>query len=64
MIGAAVTPITTIRVTNVNRVVNTALASSQVSRSLRRAWYSANTGIKAEAMDPSARSSRNRLGTR
>ena len=64
MAGAAISPIRVINVTIDRSVVNAALASSHVSFLLRRVWYSVKTGIKAEDMEPSARSSRNRLGIR
>ncbi|CUQ66434.1 protein of unknown function [Candidatus Nitrospira inopinata] len=62
--GAANIPRIVTSVTTVRSVVKTALASSHTSCLPRVVRYSVKTGMKAEDMDPSANSSRSRLGTR
>ena len=64
MPGAARMPRSVITVTSVSSVVNMALASSHASRLVRRIWYSVKTGMKADDIEPSAKSSRSRLGMR
>ena len=62
--GAVTMPSTIRAVTMVNSVVKVALASSHASRLDLSVWYSVNTGMKAEDIEPSANNSRNKFGTR